>query len=334
MPMTPKPALTGETLRLALNKEVDSREALIEGFLYQRSILMVASDPGLGKSVVTIVALAQLSAGVPVFGALNVPKPRKCYYIPMERSAEESLERLKLLQNIIPVNFDNIFIDDQLIGINLLRDEHVDFTIMRIKEQCPNPDVVVIDPIYAAVGGGLSGDKEASAFCRFSARLQAELGCANWLNHHTHRKRYSTSDGRQIDEDDPFYGSQWLKAHCTAAYILKSSNKTEGGVVLENKKNSHGQLIKTIPLGFDPETYNVFAEHMEGSLNHWDRALAYARTCRATSKMFTFSDFLVALPGVSHAHARRLLMRHPLVDSIKKHKVLGKPTLYEICRSV
>src|SRR3990167_6813869 len=125
-------ALTGEVLKTALNEINPERKALIEGFLYERSILMISADPGAGKSTLTAQAIAQMSCGLPVFGCLFVPRPIQCYYISFERGREEILERLKVMQDIIPMDFSNIYINDSFIGYNVLDLTHADFIINSI----------------------------------------------------------------------------------------------------------------------------------------------------------------------------------------------------------
>ena len=328
-------AVSGESLKLELIKTPESRKPIIEGFLYEHSALMLSSDPGLGKSTVVISAFAQLSCGLPVWGELYVPRPMKCYYIPFERGLQEAAERLKHIVEVVPINFDNLFINENFIGLNVNESKHADFIMKVISQDCLKPDVIAIDPIYASVAGGLSTDEKASMFCRFSTRLQHEFGCSVWLNHHT-VKQQPNKDGNMILRPDPFYGSQWLKAHVTASYYLKDG--TDNGVILENKKDSHGNLRKKIVLGYNAENYTNYAIGIESSVTQKERGIMFLRTCYATKKQFTFKQFKEAVmgytEGVSDSHPRELLRTPPFVDIIHKHKSIGGSTLYEILSEI
>lgn len=331
-----KPGLTGHALDLAINKTADERPALIEGFLYEQSVLMVSADPGCGKSTVVACAIAQMSAGLPVFNQLHVPKPVFSYYIPFERGAQEIEERFKQMRHTIPMDFNNIAVNENFVGYNVVNDNHADEMIFNIRKDCEHhggrPDLIIMDPIYAAVSGGLSTDEKASQFVRFSARLVKEFHCSIWMNHHTVKTSYD-GEGRAVQKDDPFYGSQWLKAHCTAAYYMKRDEKD--GVVMFKKKDSHGNLISKIPLAYDPDTYSSFIEgDFENALPAKDRAISFLRICRKNKKTFTFREFEGCLQGISTSRARVLLNTPPIAESITKHKSLGSATLYEVIQDL
>lgn len=330
--MTEKPsynALTGEALKSKIFEIRKEREALIEGLLYEHSVIMVSSDPGAGKSVLIANVMARLSVGLPVFNELFTPKERTCYYIPFERGEDEILERLKHLQSATPIEYPNIFINENFIGMNVIDTKHADFIINTIKLDCPKPDLIILDPIYAAVSGGLSTDEKASQFCRFSARLQNEFKCSIWLNHHTVKAQYSSFNGEAIGKDDPFYGSQWLKAHCTASYYMKR-NSEDDGVILLKKKDSYGNLLEKIDLGFNADDYSLYAKEIETETTIKDRFYVFLRQHKTSGKMFTFKQLRGIYKGVSPSYLRRLLGQPSVYPSIKKHKSSGQATLHEI----
>ena len=213
------PALSGRNLDRLLEETPAQRPSIIEGLLYENSILLISSDPGTGKSTLVANAIAQLSCGLPVFGSLHVPRPVKCYYIPFERGSQEIRERLKLIRESVPFNTDNIFIFENLdiVAPNLYDIDDQNFLLNSIEKDCTRPDIVFYDPIYASVQGGLSDETKVSIFTRFNTRLMARFKCSTWLNHHTGKRSYD-SKGLPIEKEDPYYGSIFLKAHCTGSY--------------------------------------------------------------------------------------------------------------------
>lgn len=322
--------LTGEPLKEALKETNPERVSLIEGLLYERSVLMVSADPGVGKSTITAQAIAQMSCGLPVFGCLFVPKPIRCLYLPFERGREEILERLKIMQDLIPMNFDNIAINDSFIGYDVLTTNHADIIIDSCKVF--NPDVVILDPIYACVSGGLSTDEKASQFTRFSARLQSEVGCANWLNHHTTKQSYNNK-GEAIEKEDPFYGSQWLKAHCTAAYYLKKN--IESGTTLINKKDTQGNLLKKIKLEYNQEDYISFMDAKNSAISPEDRIRIFLRTkYKSTNKTFNFDELLTCIQPLSPGYLRKLMIQVWFIEVVTKSKSTGRKSLYEVIKEV
>jgi len=317
-------AITGTLFKALLDSEEEDRQPLITGLLYQNSILMVAADPGAGKSTLTAVAMAQASSGSPVFGFLEVPKPLKFYYIPSERGLHEIAERFRVLRDHLPICYDNIVLDDEMIGMDVTKESDAEAIIARIKAQPFLPDVIILDPIYGFVKGGLSKDEKASEFCRFSTYLQKEIGCAIWMNHHTVKTSYAT-DGKAIDKADPFYGSQWLKAHVTASFYM---TKTERGCQLENKKDSHNNLHKAIDLIYDQESHLLVATNVESEDSVKTKILNFILRQKAANQPFTFAVLSGVLKGVSTSYLRRLLCTPQFSSMFIKVKSNGGKTLY------
>ena len=329
-----KPALTGQLLKEALDSTPEQRPAIIEGLLYENSILLVSSDPGIGKSTITANLIAQLSCGLPAFGQLFVPKPVVCYYIPFERGSQEIKERLKHIRTSIPFDESKIFIfeNDEIVAPNLYDPNDQEFLLESISKDCVRPDIVIYDPIYASVQGGLSDETKVSVFTRFNTRLMARFKCSTLLNHHTGRKSYA-SDGSPIEKEDPYYGSIFLKAHCTASYYLKENVETQGTVFI-NKKDSHGNLLKRIPLQYEPETYTSFIPGQNSGLIVKDRLLMVVRQFKKDNKRFTFRQLMGCMVGVSDSHLREVLRTPPFNTILKKCKSNGEATLYEIDESI
>lgn len=317
-------AVTGKLLKELLESEEEERQPLISGLLYQNSILMIAADPGAGKSMLTACAMAQASAGLPVFGFLKVHKPLRFYYIPSERGLSEISERFRVIREHVPIDYDNIVLDEEMIGMDVTKEQDADAIIMRIKDQPFPPDVIILDPIYGFVKGGLSKDEKASEFCRFSARLQKEFSCSIWMNHHTVKQSYGT-DGKAIDKSDPFYGSQWLKAHVTASFYM---SKTKTGCKLENKKDSHGNLHALMEFNYNDESNLLIATNVESEDSIQTKLLNFILNRKSADLPFTFKEAHGATKGVCIRTVRRLLATPQLADLFYKQKHNGGKTLY------
>lgn len=322
----PTQAYSGDVLKKKVSETKPERIAMIEGLLYEKSVVMLAADPGVGKSVLIANIMASLSSGLFAFGSMFIPKPRICYYIPFERGEEEIFERLKSIKSSTPVVWENIFINPSFIGMNVIDTRHADEIISIIEADCI-PDLIILDPIYAAVAGGLSTDDKASQFCRFSARLQAKFGCSIWLNHHTVKDTYSSFDGQKIGKADPFYGSQWLKAHVTASYHMSSK---DDGVILEKKKDSMGNLIDKITLGFNPDDFTQYAKDFDNESTSDIKIKEFLRKQFNLKRRFTFAEIKGCVRGVSTSYLRKKFTQPDYIGHIKKHISNGHATLYEI----
>ena len=286
-------ALTADLATLSFNLPV-----LIPDFLYAQTVTMLAADPGAGKSVIAMQLALALSSGTPLFGTFPIPAPKRIYYLQLEGSYYQSLDRLRLMQTRIPLIADNLCWDMGE-GLNVLRDH--DLLTLEAKLKAFTPiDLLILDPLYMIVAGGLSEDRPASAVVRASTRLMQTLGCAIWLNHHTHRAKYL--NGERVTEDDPFYGSQWLKAHVDASWHLTriASNK----VRLDCKKDRHSVLGHRIDLLYHEDTMTC-EEIRYSDAPAMTKVLHYLSECKLRNMVTTFAD-IQAKTGVSHAHLRRL----------------------------
>lgn len=326
---TYKPALTGAALDTALEVTAEIRPALIEGLVYERTVLLVSADGGAGKSTLVANVIAQASLGLPVFQTLHVPRPLLCYYIPFERGSEEIRERLKHMRQAIPFNTSNIriFDNDDFLP-NLYEKADQDFLLGSIAQDCPDrpPDIVFYDPIYQAVAGGLCNEDRVSIFIRFNVRLMKQFGCATWLNHHTGKQSYA-SDGTKIEKDDPYYGSSFLRNHCTGSYYVKV---TDNGTVWMEKKDNLKALLKKLVLTYEDETYtSYFKEHLEG-LSASDRLKIVLRQFKSQGASFTFKQVGGCITGVSNARLRQLFYTPHFSDVLKKQITLGGNTLYTV----
>ena len=319
-------AKTGLVLAHDLESLVYQPVPLVEDFLYQHTVTMWASDPGTGKSVLATQLAISLSSGTPVFGVLEVPKPVPVYYLQLEGHYAEFIQRMRYMRQVVPITPDHLCWDSTA-HLNVLRDDHVNSLIKRIEEWWQVPALIVIDPIYMAVSGGLSKDEPSSAFVRFSSILRETFGAAILLIHHTHKPIYQ--NGKMVEEDDPSYGSQWLKAHVDVNYILKKSGAEHEGVTFYNKKARGANVYKCLALTYHPETYTCSVDLKAKEGKALIRVLAFLDECRKQNRTTNFSE-IASTVGVSHAHLRRLQGDSALTDHVEfittnGHKTLWKP---------
>jgi RecA-family ATPase len=323
------PPLTDTTLKEATLTEQQSISPLISGLVYEKSIMMLVAEAGLGKSVISLNLALQMSCGMFGFGHLVTHKPLLVYYIMFERYAYEIIERIKCMEQNIAWNEKNLVIDDKMKGINVLKDSDIDIVCNRVESYSyKSPDVIMLDPIYACVAGGLSKDEPASQFCRFCNILQARFGSALWLNHHSSRQTYA-QDGSKVEKDKNYYGSTWLSALVTGMYEM--TQRKDIGCLLTCKKDSHGNLLKEIPLSFDHETYCSFLDEDSTDLSKTERLNKYLNKMYNEHREFVFNDMLKH-SGISKKYIYELLKNTPYSASIISTKSTGKQSYYKVIK--
>lgn len=319
---------TGLALKTLAESPTQPRQPLIEQLVYEKTVMMVYADPGAGKSIVSLCMALQASAGLPVFGFFEPVRPLKIYYALTERGIEEPLERIQLMKNAFEINYDNIYFDEGTIGINVLDQKDEDKLVQRIEKYCPWVDIIVFDPIYSMVRGGLSDPEDATLFAQFSARVQNHLKCANWFNHHTLKNTSDYVDGQFVQKNDPFMGSQFLKAHVTAMYHLTQRNNQPH---FAWKKDSHGFLLKQFNLNYHGETQTVSMKLDTSEMTSKDKASTFLISCKKASKSFTFEQFFAAIQPCSLRYAQKILQEIITQNKIVNLNKKFESALYNVC---
>lgn len=315
-------ALTGSVLKSAYSEAREQRKAIADGFLYEQTINMIVADPGTGKSTIAVQVALELAAGLPVFGLFQVPKTFKVLYIQTERNIIELLERIETISKVYPIRTDNLTITDEYQRFNLLNTEHSRLFIECIKRDCPGVEMIFIDPIYALVAGGLKEDVPASAFTKTMSNLQKETNATLWYNHHTVKPHYEK--GVKYEREDPFYGSQWIKAHVTSSFHLKECT---GGVEMVKKKDNYKLMPDRITLEFNPETGLCDIPFTE--LPASERVKNFIRSQAQIGREFTFKD-IEASTRVCTRHLRELLVHSSISDMLIVVSSKGNKNLYKV----
>ena len=317
------PALSGQNLLDELSKAKEKRPALVEGLFYQTTLNMLYADAGCGKSTICVQLAMEMSAGVPVFGAFHVPKKLKVLYLQMERPLAEALERIDAMRKVLPLNEDNLTITDKYQAFNLADQNHANVFIECVLRDAPNADVIIIDPIYCTVVGGFKEEVPVAGFNKTMSRLQVATNATLIYSHHTTKTAYHA--GEKVDKEDPFYGSNWVKAHVTGMYYIKNSPK---GTFWKNTKDNYGGMVNEISLLFDGETGISHVEFED--MPAIEKVRLYLRSRFEDGETFTFND-IQAATKVCTRRLRELLVHSSIkgcleVVNTNKNKHLYKST--------
>lgn len=285
-----------------MNSSTDEVPFLVEHLVTEKAILQFFAEGGVGKSTVSRCAAVAMSAGLPVFGRFNCVRPLKVYYLVTEGDCREAVVHLKRMYPVLPFAEKNLFVCDKFAGtVNVIDDGQAISLMAAIEEDCPKPDIIVLDPIYPLVIGGLSEDRASSAFARFIIRLRNRFQCAVWLNHHVTRDSL-TSKGEAANRSNKYYGSVWLFNALTGQYSIE---KVDGGVFMHCKKDRFSLLEQTISLLYQADHETLTAKE-DDQHSKRERIRAFFARAAASGVRFTFADLERAVGPVTRNEFQRV----------------------------
>lgn len=240
-----------ELLQELLDEKL-GQEALVEDFIFKDTINMFYSEPGAGKSVIGINMLASMSRGLPVFGMFNTQKELKCLYMQLEGSRDEQLGRLQSIREVVNFNAMNIGWWDNSLNV----ESRESIKMARDVISKTKPEVIFIDSLYCLTGVGLSKEQGFLPVKLLIEELRKVNNSTFIIFHHCQKPQYH--EGEKIEKDDPFLGSQYMKAFFDMTFFIKRKEKNQ--VVMEMKKElRNAEAIDKIVLDFDRANWVVLA---------------------------------------------------------------------------
>jgi len=204
---TEKPSLLkdihiGEEVRISTN--ISEFDRILGGGFVQGSLVLLAGDPGIGKSTITLQTCGELcKAG------------KKVLYI----SAEESASQLKLRAERLGINSDSLYIYPQT---NM---ENIKAQIEEIA-----PDFAVIDSIQAIYSNNISSSAGSVSQIR---------ECTNILMHIAKSKNITTLVIGHVTKDGNIAGPKVLE-HMVDTVIYFEGDKYKSYRMLRSMKNRFG----------------------------------------------------------------------------------------------
>jgi uncharacterized protein (UPF0335 family) len=206
--------------RMFSNKKQAPTPYLLNGLLPERSLMVVAGPPKIGKSTFILNLLTHMSLGKPYFNTFIPTKPLNIYYLQAELKEFVLLDKLENIEILNEETAKELevscrFMASEAASISL-DDKGIQQIIKLIKkDNNPIPDVICIDPVRNFFFSGGNGDDNSVAgmkdFCRrvMLIRDQINPNASIIMVHHT----------RKIDtkmmEEDPFNmiaGSSFLRS--------------------------------------------------------------------------------------------------------------------------
>ena len=192
----------GEEVRVSTN--ISEFDRILGGGLVQGSLVLIAGDPGIGKSTILLQTSGELCKS-----------NRKVLYV----SAEESASQLKLRAQRLSIDADNLYIYPQT-------------SMENIKSQIEDlmPDVVVIDSIQAIYSQNVASSAGSVSQIR---------ECTNLLMHIAKSKNITVIVIGHVTKDGNIAGPKVLE-HMVDTVIYFEGDKYKSYRMLRAMKNRFG----------------------------------------------------------------------------------------------
>ena len=194
-----------------LTVPLDGTKALIESILYENDLVMLIAEDKMGKTVLSTQMACNLTSGTPFLEIFETPRPLKVWYFAHEGKDAVLIERLIRTQNKVPFDQNNF---KMFCGAKFRwNDKFYEGVLPALKEQYADclPEVIFIDPLYAALEGDLISNVPVKAFIHEVRVFAEDCGAAVVLVHHM-KKKQRDEKGKSFKRDDSdAYGSAVMK---------------------------------------------------------------------------------------------------------------------------
>jgi hypothetical protein len=164
------------------------------------------------------------------------------------------------------------------------------------------PEVIFIDSFYCLTNKGLSKEEGFLPVRQFVKLMKDKTGATIIILHHAAKPQYEK--GEKVEKEDPFLGSQYLKAFADLMIHIKKNG--ENKVLMEvTKASRNNEGVKQISLQFNKLTWVVSAIESETTKS------AIGAICDFLAKSFiqgitVTSDMIAKETGLTKRHIRRL----------------------------
>lgn len=221
-----------------------TKNPIIDSILYEKDVICISAFPGVGKSLLIMQMLSNLTTGEPFLETYEITKPQNVLYVQTEGDRAETIERMKNMQRVIKIdNTRWAHMNVSCVTLNTDRGLQ-DFLAMAHKPKMKF-DIIIIDPLYTTVKGSLSDDTVATDWVRNVREIRNQFDCTFIVLHHDGKELYH--EGHVIDKGNSnIFGSTFWAAFLSNNYKLKV--KPDGTRVLDLGKERSGKMIDSLTM--------------------------------------------------------------------------------------
>ena len=310
---------TGAVLQADIDFLQVNKRPIVDEFIYEKDTIMIYGPPAVGKTTILLQLAMHISSATKAYGALDINKKWKVYYLQLEGEYDETIEQIRLMKEVIPYDPQYLCIDEYK-RIDVLNKNSVIEFIKRVKDSF-EPEIFIIDPIYKLASRDISTGDSALAIVDFSDILIDNFHCVNLFAHHPHRP--PKVDGKIVDEENPYYGHSFIENHIRTSYQIKSDN-TRQNPTLYRKKGRGDDTLPFIKLHYNPVTHTCFMDDRTSAL---ERVISYIFFLKKNNKTADFYEIAEHV-DLSHSHLRRIKMREEITSMVIFDKSSSKKELW------
>lgn len=228
-------------------------EQIIEGYLWDRDVIMLLGSEKAGKSIAALQMCSGISSGSLFLGKYQCKK-LPVLYLQVEGKKDETPMRLENMMKAVSVDKDYFYrAYKKFLPLDL--EEYRDALDHKIASLPITPKVLCLDCLYMGMEGDLNDNQAIRKFIANVSPVFEKYGLTVIIVHHA--KREDFFQGKKIDHgDNSSYGSVFLRAYVDhIVYLDKHADKTRtlscstqrSGKVSENETLI---LIEPSPLFF------------------------------------------------------------------------------------
>ncbi len=273
----------------------DGRELIQDRFLCRGGSLLFVGPTGAGKSSFAMQAGILWSIGKPCFG-LRPSAPFRVLYVQSENYLGDLyefrqgiFEGLQLMKEQVKLAGENVCIAtvNDSIGTDFV------LTVLRPLLSTHNPDLLILDPLLAYLGGDVTRQDVVSSFVRSALQPAiAEADCGLVLVHHPPKPRRDT--GGVKAGDDAYFGAGSADLANWARSVMVLKPTTHHGIY-ELRLAKRGQRAGWVEDDGMTPRFQATIAHGKGGLIYW-REVDEGERFKATPNDSAASDLLALVP--------------------------------------
>ena len=224
---------------------VPPKEPLIDHVLYERDVIFVSAQAGVGKSVLVMQMMASLTSGTPFLDSFEVSRPHNVLLLQTEGDRAETLRRIKCMEKA--VKFDHSrWVHVNLDGICLNTTEGLNKFMALIDAPKLRYDIIIIDPLYTTIKGSMNDDEAVSDWVRNIRAVKQKFNCAFIVVHHESIKEMYVEGQRVSKGAKDLMGSSMWGAF--GSYNFKLAGNVDKGFTFIRGKERSPNIIDNLSL--------------------------------------------------------------------------------------
>jgi len=232
----------------------DTKKPIIKHLLYENDTMCISSKAGVGKSILALHLLFNLTTGTKFLDTFEIDGPKNVLYLQTEGDRAETLERIKAMKQGLKVD-DERWAHLNLDGVHLNTTDGLGKLVRYARDPGIKYDVFMIDPLYTTVRGTMVSDEVASDWIRNLRKFRAEFDCAVIVLNHSHKPLYQAGKKVERETDNVFgafgwgayFNQQFNFSVSDGIHYLKAGKRRSGGKIVDEV---YMKMVEPEPLMF------------------------------------------------------------------------------------